>query len=453
MIFNSRRQSTLGQLAQFYGDNPAEADSQLFLNNSQGHGYIQEQARNLGIGDPVRYFSELQIQKQLAATPSGAQMEAARQMGQYSPQSLPGQLAARDRMWNAVGAGEQAQTAKFASLQNANIERSYPLPVPGVTPTLSPVMQRDAASQGFSDPAAYLLNQRLGANRSGVVPFNQISSNGVDPHKLYDEPTFQSAMKSKPDRAAQVFNALTGLPLDEFHKSKLAAAVSETKSGTSDLHEALKEGRAKIVGDKILWRKLVPDPMTGKMGLGADFEEGDPYQKGLSKYLSNVSHDIAKFQSLSAKGGSTATSVAPQVASLQNGQLQHEPSPFPAAPSQTGQAIRGWFDQAVAAPEMLAGHFTNPNDPFLQGINGSVNSVTNAIRGGVNTTMDAGAEMFGFTPPAPQPIIPNINAPLQAPNTQIRAQQMIANPRFRELMVKDPASARRIIMAIHQGGL
>lgn len=423
MNFNIKQNMSMGQLAQLYTGNPNvtpdQVNSNMFLNSSEGYGYVQKQAQNLGINDPANYFNQQQTQQQLANTPSGAQMMAARDAGQYSPQSLPGQLAARDAMWDRISNQKVAETQHLASLQNQTTERAFPLPTPGVTPALSPAMQQDMQQQGYSDPNAYVLAQRLGGNRSAVnLPNNLNGNSSIDPEALLNDPTFQPWLKSQPQKAGQIFQSLTGQPLFSQNKDNpgymeqsLQAKVQQRKFEQDSLQKALLSGEAKVQPDgSTLWQQSIPDPMgTGKMILSSNYGQGNAYQKTLEKHIQNVSPDLAAFKALAAKR-------AANFATMQNANPQSSPNAAPQSMQTSsiwGNGIMGTANNAVQ---------------------GMISDVGN-IATGQAQAFAGGDQSQGFD--APTGSAARHAAPI-----------LRNNPQFQQLLRTNPEAARRMILSI-----
>lgn len=427
MLFDVNRPTTEAALAQLYTGNPnltpQEVDSNLFLSSSQGRDYIHKQAANLGMGnDPAQYFSAQQLARTMATQQNGAQAEFARITGQYAPNSLPGQLARRDTMWQAAMDNDAKQAATLAALQTANRMKAFPLPEAGTEPQLSPVMEEDMRQRGITNPMEYILGQRLGGMASPSVASGMSLSkpvaslaglqSRVDPEALYNEGTFQNAIGQNPQAASTVFEALTGANLGAYNKAYTDSAGRERTRGSNFLFEALTKGEAGFDEQgNLRWRKRIADPTTGKMALSPEFEVGDAFQRSQEKYLPYVDRDISKFKALAAKRG---TPVAP----LQMGPpTPTEVPPQLAASGQNGDLSTNLFGN------FLSGSLSDVKRLLtLQGVDGSLRS---------------GADFI-----APQGRAVTHARPLLA-----------NNPQFQALARKDPAAARRIIMAIQLGGL
>lgn len=367
---------------------------------SQAQGWIDEQASNLiGPGGASNFFAQQHAdQYNLAAAAQQRQLEAVR------------------------------NAPSVAGLQNQT--EAYPLPTSGTQVALRPLDQAEAARLGQS-PEAYVLNRRLRMagvspqlvpnlqsveNQGETVSSGRARAGGISAEDLYNEPSFQAAMHRSPEKAHAVFKALTGTPLfgDEksggFHEAYQGRRVAEIKQGTADLHEALKEGKATIGADgKVMWRKMVPDPITGKLALGADFEEGNAYQRSLGKYTPNVSKDIGEFQHLLTQRPTAAPFTA----------LQH---PDLETPQRQGLAASVGTQVANYATGVVKdfGRFLNPWSAYTASPNA-----------------EAGGNPQDFMAPTANP--------------QQRIAQLVRQPKFQELLRKDPSSAQRIIAAMRTG--
>lgn len=410
MLFNANQPTTIERLAQLYAGNPNktpdEVNSDLFLNSSQGYGYVQDQGRKLGIGDPAQYFKSALLKRQIATTPSGALDEANRLNGAFSPDSLPGQLAAREGLWNNVMGTDKMRAQELASLQMQQREKQNPLPEPGTPYMLSLAKQEDMRQRGITDPMEYILGQRLGVNRAGVGSLRGIGTRGVNPTALYDTPTFQNAINQNPERAGDIFRALTGTDLAVASKGILKGRGDEDTANTAALRHALENRLARVTENgTVEWAETQFDPTTGKNVPTGKFSAGDLFQRSLSRRLPQVSRSIAELQALEAKGGPTASSLAGRapVASLQFPQqeLAARTETFPIMDS-----AQGFMAESI--------------DDALGLFRGNPTGV------GANTGM----------------------VPASGSAVRHAAPLLRNNPRFIELMRRDPDKARRLILSI-----
>lgn len=413
ILFNTNQPASLNQLDNLYlGDpnlTPDQVDSNLFLGNSQGQGWVHQQAQNLGIGDPVAHYNAIALARKIAGTQSGAVAEAQRQAGIYSPTSLPAQLQARDHMWDQVATGQQQQQQQLASLQQSNNDRAYPLPTPGTAPTLTPVMKAAMAQQGLTNPTQFLMQQRLGPNQ-GMVNTKPLAgaSGAIDPDDLFNEPTFQQALTKDPNKASQVFGALTGQDFAGYAKNYAASKQQERTTGVAFLRKSLEDGTAAMNADgSMSWRAQIQNPISGQMGPGPTLGEGNSFQKAQEKFLPYLDSDPAmkRFRMLGKKGAPSTP-----VASLQT-------------PS----------DNVV--PTSLAAGFPSTGQTVMNTVGGAVNDIGNMFSGAPLGAGSAGAM-----------------APVQNQAPVHARAILLNNPRFQQLMRTKPDVARRIIMSIQQGG-
>lgn len=438
MMFNVNRPTSEGQLAALFTGNPhltpQQVDSNLFTSSAQGHGYIQQQGKNLGIGDPAQYYSQQQLAQTMATQQNGAQAEFARQTGQFSPTSLPGQLANRDKMWGAAMDNDVLNAQKLAALQVQQREKSFPLPAVGMQPTLSPVMQEDMRQQGLADPMAYLMRQRLGGMATPSVaggemlpkPVTPFATAGpVMPDALYDQPAFQNRMRNDPRMANQVFSGLTGGDLGGYAEGRMKSAGDERNWKVKTLRDMLSEGKAQRNEDgSLTFREMIPDPSgSGRLVLGPNYGKGDAFQQSLNKVLPYADSDASEFQKMAQRRAIEAPKAP--VAALQN------------APK-FGEDNRG-------VPMQLQTN-TSPSPLFDETMNAIVGDVGRIFTGGEQTHLDwsgQGGKQWAhgagdFTRPQGRAIT--------------HARPALANnPQFQELMRRDPEKARRIILAIQMG--
>lgn len=325
MRFNVDQPTTARALAALYAGNPHmspdEVESNMFLNSSQGPSYIHKQASQLGLGsDPAAFFRSALLQKQLANTPSGGQMEFARLQGKLNPHSWAAQEMSRNASLDNLIANETATAQKLASLQQANRLEQYPMPAAGVTPVLSPVMQADMAHQGLTDPRAYLARQRMGGLATpsvaggemlskSVAPFTSLPS-GYTAANLYDSGTFRNAVQQHPNKAALVFEAVTGGGLGAFQDERKKTRDSRFKQAQSHFSEGFQSGLFKFDKDKILQRERVVDQMTGKLGLGANYGPLGDYEQALMGEFGSdgfVSDEFRRLQAEEARRAALKT--------------------------------------------------------------------------------------------------------------------------------------------------
>lgn len=279
MFLNVNRPMTMGALAQLYDGNPNISPEKVdYGMTGQQREYVNRQASNLGIEDPAQFFERRRTSAALAATPSGGEIEAARQLG-----ALPGQVAESRRMamWDTVSAAKEAEASNLATLQQRNAARRFPV-VPGQAPVLSPLEQSEAMRLGQT-PDQFATSQRLGVNRS-VPGVGDLSRSGsAHPDELYRDPRFQAIIQSQPDKAGQIFSALTGHPdLGGYMKGQMAQQRDRVGTGVDYFKKGFQDGMFKIDAQgNVMQRQRVADPLTGKLALGADYGPLDEYSKGL----------------------------------------------------------------------------------------------------------------------------------------------------------------------------
>lgn len=425
MRFNANQSITEGQLAALYNSpnrTPEEIDTDLFLNASQGRNYIHKQAANLGIGDPVNYFAQKQLAARMASTPSGFDNEMARLSGNYDLNSLPGQLQNRDQKVNALMAQQAAQAqATQAAMQQHNMS-AYPLPAVGAPqPTLSPVMQEAMRQQGITSPTEFLMRQRLGgmatpsmANGEALPkPVSLPTGAGpVEPGRMYNLPEMQAAITQRPQFASTLFEGVTGHALGPYLAARLAADKQQQEAGVASLRKAHESHEIGYDAQgKLQWRQSVMNPSTGKMEATGPLGEGDPYQKSLEQYLPFMDSKLAEFQAL-AKNRVAPTSAVPNMGT---------PTPQASVPH---------YMQAE-------GDSSNFIANWGRGMAGDLGSRFSALFGGPTHDPDA-AFRANALPPARQ-------------KAKASLPVLLNNPRFQDIMRKDPAHARRIIQAIQMG--
>lgn len=430
-MINTQRPMTMQDLARVFSGGggpkmPEQIGSDIFMGSPQGYDYLQGQGQNLGIGDPVQYFQHQKAAQQMANTPSGGMMEAMRLAGMHRPDSLPGQLAARELTGNKLMQMDAMQAKSNASLQQSNLDRQYPLPSPGSSLTLSPVMSAAMRQSGETNSMAWMMKQRLGANRGAVAPFSAVPDAGIKPEDLYNEPSFQTIQNSNPQKAAQVFQALTNQDLGKFGELYQSRQLGEQKFGIEQLRREFAENNATTdEAGELRFRKKVFDPTTNKMVATGEYEEGTPYQRNLKKYLPHVSSEIAAFKRLHDKGGPTAP-----VASLQNAPV--------ATPYQNEQGV---------PIQQQASRGSSVFENTLRGVSGDLGRVfTGGEQSWLGGTEDTAARASQWGRGSSG----DFEAPRGSAITHMR-ERLANNPQFQELLKRDPERARRLIMAMQRG--
>lgn len=427
MELNVNRPMTMGQLASFFTSNPnltpQQVDSNTFSASGRGYDYVHAQADRLGLGmDPASFFSR----KLAPPVQSGFDAEAARLSGNFSADSLPGQLARRDAVVNSLMASDATQAkATQAALVRHNMS-AYPLPTQdAAAPALSPVMQEAMRQQGITNPTEFLMRQRLGGLATPSVasgeaipkPIANLAHAGVTapylPGTIYNLPSVQDAMLHRPALASTMFEGMTGQSLEPYHTAKLAALQRQQAAGIASLrraHETHEVGYDKK--GKLLWRQSVMNPSTGKMEATGPLGEGDPYQKSLEQYLPMMDDKLAQWQELA----------------------KNRDEPVAASALST----------SVHAPVRDVPYYARAEDDrsnFIvnwgRGMAGDLGSRFSALFGGPMHDSDA-AFRASALPPAGRRATASLPV-------------LLNNPRFQEIAQRDPAHAQRIIQAIQQG--
>lgn len=414
MNINANRSLTLQDMARVFNGSgmksPEQVGSDIFLGSSQGYDYLQDQGRNLGIGDPVEFFQQQQLQKQMATTPSGGMMEMMRLAGMPSnPGSFMQQELKRNVGVDALMAKQAVEARGLASLQQAKLDQQYPLPTPGSSLTLSPVMSAAMRQSGETNSMTWMMKQRLGANRGAVDNFSAVPDAGISAEDLYNEPSFRTVLNSNPQKAAQVFQALTNQNLEGFGKLYQERQLGEQKFGIETLRKAFAEGDASVdEKGNLRWRKKVFDPATNKMVATQEYEEGTPFQRGLKKHMPHVSSEVDEARRLMA-----------------------EKAAYLAKQGRVGMTAP---PQGVA-PQTVQGN-TGALWTGLNALGGMAGDIGRTFSG--DTTLMGNAHPEDFGRPGGRAVI--------------HARQMLqSNPRFQQLMRTNPQKARQIIMAIQQG--
>ncbi len=164
----------------------------------------------------------------------------------------------------------------------------YQLPQQGQAPQLSPLATQEVARQGVT-PMAYLLRKRLQATGNEFTTDSSEPQNTwidstkgvVDPTALLHHPQFVATMQQNPQKASQVFQALTGEDLGQT----MAANTAQSRQRFSDAHsyitEGLKTGRFQIdpKTGAVQSKKMVYNPVNGQTALAQDFTSLDPMEQ------------------------------------------------------------------------------------------------------------------------------------------------------------------------------
>lgn len=412
MLINTQQPIDPGTLARLYANGSPDVGSQV-------GGWLNDQGHALGIGDPTNYFAgQRQDAYNASAAQQGQQVDLAKLAGTFQTPEMR-RNALIDAASATAAQGQQQQ--QLAGLQQ--VDRLYPLPAAGAPVSLHPLDQQEATRLGQS-PEAYTLNRRLRAAgvSSQLVPDlttvggqgNTISkvgqAGGISAEDLYNEPSFQAAMRRAPDKAHAAFQALTGSPLlgaGGFHDAYQGRRAAEIKQGTGDLHQLLMSGHARPTKDGVEFAETQFNPVTSKMEPTGKFTAGDPYQRSLGRYLPNVSSSIAEFQRLAANRDSSP------ITGLQDPDLENAAN---VSAGGVWQDIKNYFSGGYHDYGRIA----------------TWNPLSKSMEGGYNPA--AASDFYAPTGNAGQHIAP-----------------LMRNPKFQELLHKDPASAQRIISAMRAG--
>lgn len=432
MNFNTNRPMTEAQLAALYARNPAETDSQLFLANPRAHSWVQGQAQRMGIDDPEAHFATLQTQQAMRTAPSMFQSLANREAGRFGANTLPGQLQARDQTWDAIAATQAAEAAKLATLQRAQALDRTPLQSLGQGEQSMVDGQPLWKAAGFNSPAALDMSKRM----AGVAEGRQFNTgNQMDNDTLYRDPRFRALMERYPDKAAHVFEAVTGNQLTKHSEAVLARDKDQNRFGMDTVQDWTRSGRAQwnTADNKWKMRQLVPDPTNpGRLIVGDGYEDLDPFQSEMfSKYGPQVAPLLAERAAIVSKSQQSTPGANPITSSV-TAQTPSDPLQ-PYAASQPGyhlgnalQAVPSWLSRA----NDVRSDIVQDNQALGQ----------NVLKGAAN--------LFGGNWAASPYLNADPNDVGVAAPQHARAQ-LANNPQFRDkLMRLDPESRRRIIQRL-----
>lgn len=319
----------------------------------------------------------------------------------------------------------RAYDAMVAQQRQQQTQSMYPLPQLGQEPQLRPLDQAEAQRRGMT-PSAYLLDRRLGTdkltqlpngeNRSWVNP--QLGA-AKPPEDILNHPQFQTVLQQDPQKAARVFQALTGQDLKTSIGTQVAAQAERTHAFTAQLQKGFEEGFYQRNPDTNQFesRKWVPnmDPTKGGLVRDSKFTPLSDSEHEMFAHISKAYPGVAMLQNLKthqpqqqapiAYQSPSPESVAGQVATLQNAKQNN----FETQPQ--GSAF---------------GIFGNTASGALQSF-GSVLS-------GQGTQVGQS----------------NFNAPAGQSPTHA-AMQLRSNPKWQQLFRADPVKATRILTAIQAG--
>jgi len=291
-----------------------------------------------------------------------------------------------------------------------------PLPEHGQQPQLSALAVQEATRQGMT-PIAYLLKQRLGNNAITTLPNGQQRSwvdpklGATDPTVLLKHPQFQNVMQQDPQKAMQIFQALTGQDLEQTLKTN----VAQQKQRLEDAHKFISQGHAmgRFSFDPetkaVKSRKMVYNPRTDKVELSQDFTDLDPVEQQHFQVAGHTMMPQIAQQQDTSRNELLQRKHAAQIAALQpNRQAQ-----LPQDSSYAATALPSWADTA------------------MQGTAGTLLGIGNIIRGQADVAGDTGF------------------APTQGGMNPVRQRAALQNnPTFQKLLKENPRRAMAIAAAL-----
>lgn len=413
---------TPGQLAALY----ANGDPGL---PSQSQGYVNDQASRMGItGGVDNYFAN---QRQDAwnqrAAAQGRNIDLARIAGvDLSPD------AARNAQIDQASAlaAQQAQQVATLQRQRALSDTALPSSLDPIEPDPNNTLERAGIT-----PEQRAFTSRLGGVTEGQK-FIGKNTSALDPEDLTRDPRFASLLNQAPDKASQVFAALTGGSLKDHLTTQAARVKDQDRFGMDTVQDWLKTGRAHYDPGTNTWkmRQLVPsleDPT--KLVVGAGYEEPDPFQaETLKKYAPQVAPMIAERQQLMQRklAATPGASVIQTTSSASTDPLEkYSNSPLGYQVGNGIQAAVDLNDRGLFVPQ-AAQDFTSDT---LRTVGNFGAGIGNLFGANLKAVPPVQAEDTGTNP---------IHA---------RQTALMHNPRFQRLLQTDPQSARRIIMSIQQG--
>lgn len=456
----------LGQIYMGNGQSPDQNESDLFMAGSDAYNYVQQQAKNMGIQDPKAYFNNLVTQQKLATTPSGFSMEMARQAGQFSPNSLPGQLAARNAMADQASAANDQQMQQTQLAQRAAALQKTPLPTSmNPAPDFAP---GSFGAQTGMNSNQYAMMKRLG----GVTAGNQFIGSGtapIDPSTLTNDPRFQSLLTTHPDQASQVFSAITGGDLGQHMKQQAAdmAAADEQQRNTVTSWIKDQSLRFNPSSNGYEMRELVPDIANpGHMTLSQNWTPLNPIQQEwVKKQAPNLMPMTTMDQRMAtaaaaakAKAGTGSTSSAnvqqaPSGDPLTRQAMTNNPigatagnmmMSYADAWSQPGQSELMQHPMEAIDPAAYAAQNKQEYNWYGQNLD---TSATRLAQGAGN--------IFGLrnenAPLTPMPMAQQSDVGTPQPS-HVRTAAVVNTPQFRNLMRTNPAAARAIVQRLQGVG-
>ncbi len=426
---------TSGQLAALYAGDAHAAESNLFLNAPQARSFVQSKAAAMGIDDPEEHFARLQVAAKLAATPSGFQMEANRLAGNFAPNTLPGQLKAKNLLLDQLAAANPTTSPAAA------MARTYPI-VDGASPALSPLAAAEAATNKQS-ALQYAQTQRLGGNTivGGKDMRELVSENYADPREIYRNNNFRAVLQSNPEQASQVFEALTGRNFEQYSTQIDASEKDQRNFRRETLQKAYATGMARPGVDGTEWREQIPDPNDpNRLIYGTNFVKGNAFQKALEKDLEHVDPEMAQWMRDEAR----IKAEDAKVASLQNGAPRRDPRSLMGEDHSLEDGWLGTLKNASALHPMLA-PLTSVGRDTLGGIGRDIQRLVTGtpLQTNVNGPEVTAKDMFGYGLEREAPVF---GAPAGGQKRDVVAM-LQKSPRFQDMLQKNPTRAREIMLA------
>ncbi len=258
---NPNRPGTLQDLQRIYTSNPnvspEEVDSRLHLNAPQGREWTRQTANAVGIGnDPAAYFSQMQTRQRMANY-AGAQQ----QQPQYASEFARNQAIAQAEPIAPLQSNFQRYPLQQQLPQMTVEEQQMDLMRPKTVASapamqLSPFLQQQARQDNMTNEAMYLRSRLGEQNRffqdaSGAKRdwINPTAKSKYTPEQFYTIPEFQTAYKRDPQKAAHVFEALTGTPLAGYEQQRAASMKQQGQDQEQygrAFFDMVKEGKVRL---------------------------------------------------------------------------------------------------------------------------------------------------------------------------------------------------------------
>jgi hypothetical protein len=375
MRINTNQPLGMGQLAQLYSNGTPNL-------SQQSQGWVDQQAGNLiGPGGAGNYFAGLrQDANNQVASQQMQQQRMYELAGRQNPVSpFAQQLAIADQ----AGQIRLQDAQQFAAAQHQQRLLNNPLPADGSAPHLSALQTQEAARLGMG-ARGYIANQRLGSNASGVAPFGRLSTAGISPEDLYAHPSFQNALQQDPNKAGQVFEALTGTSFHDqktadgvmpgWHSSYIKQQIAQQNNSVDMLKTGLKNRDLQYGPNGELmqqsWVKS-SDPMRPGMVRSGSFEPLSDANKFLYPTATQrkvMGTDFQQYQSLAAERESDRLTAANMQSFAQEQSTSATPGVFRTSAfarlqkKDPAKAASLYRQQMGQASNVLGG--ADPNAPF-----------------------------------------------------------------------------------------